>query len=241
MPRFFVDSLSEGDSLLLTGETARHISRSLRMKAGDELILCDGAGTDADGLIEDVGDGGVLLRIMRRYPSATEPGLRVTLFQALPKSDKLEQIVKQSTELGVSAIQPFLSRYCVSRPSDFDKKLPRYNKIAAEAAKQSGRGLIPAVLPLINIEDIPPLIQSFDMALLCYEKAGRPISGALKGLAGTRSLALIIGSEGGFSEDEAQRLTAAGALSCLMGPRILRCETAPIAALAAIMLLAGEM
>jgi 16S rRNA (uracil1498-N3)-methyltransferase len=239
MPRFFVDSLP--DSLLLTGESARHAARSLRMRAGDSLMLCDGAGTDAEAVIEQIDDAGLHLRILRRFASATEPELQVTLFQALPKSDKLEHIIQKTTELGVTAIQPFLSRYCVSRPAEFDKKLPRFAKIATEAAKQSGRGRIPAVLPLIKLPDIPDRMQNFDAVLLCYERAEQPLSQVLKALPVCRRVAVIVGSEGGFAPEEADCLTAAGAYSCLMGPRILRCETAPVAALSALMLWAEEM
>lgn len=237
MPRFFVDALD--DIMRLTGESAVHISRSLRMRAGDELTLCDGLGTDAQAVINEITPDSVTLEIISRTPSKSEPSVSVTLFQALPKSDKLEFIIQKATELGAVAIQPFLSRYCVSRPKDFSKKLDRLSKIASEAAKQSGRGRIPEVLDLIDISGI--VASGFDLTIFCYEKATRPLSDALRDISSVKSVAVIIGSEGGFSDDEAAVLENAGALPCSLGNRILRCETAPIAALSAIMFASGNM
>lgn len=240
MPRFFVEDLNS-DDVFLRGEEAAHLSRSLRMRPGDNVVLCDGRGTDAEAVIRTVADREVLLQVLSRAPSQTEPRLSVTLFQALPKSDKLETIVQKATELGVAAVQPFLSRYCVSRPKDFDKKALRLSKIAAEAAKQSGRGRIPDILPLTDIAGICGRMPEFDTVILCYEKAELPLREPLLTIKEAESAALIVGSEGGFSQEEAARLVSAGARACLLGPRILRCETAPVAALSALMFAAGEM
>ena len=239
MPRFFVDSLSD-DDIILRGEEAAHLSRSLRMREGDAVTLCDGDGLDAEAVIRHIADREVTLHILSRAPSLTEPRLAVALFQALPKFDKLETIIQKATEIGVHEIRPFLSRYCVSRPKDFDKKLGRLRKISAEAAKQSGRGRVPEVQPLLDFADLCCIMSNYDAAILCYEGATTPLAEALVGIHGWSRIALIIGSEGGFSAEEAASLQATGALSCSLGPRILRCETAPVAALSAILFAAGE-
>ena len=154
MPRFFLPDLS-GDTVAIAGEEGRHIAGSLRCRPGDSLELCDGRGTDADAVIRDIAGGTVTAEITARRPSRSELPCRVTLYQALPKGDKLELIVQKAVELGVFAVVPVLASRCVSRPDrrGMDKKRERLERIAREAAGQSGRGMVPAVEPLLTLRE----------------------------------------------------------------------------------------
>ena len=146
MPRFFVDSV-ESDTVEITGGDARHIALSLRMKIGERLVLCDGNGREAECEIKEICPESVVLSVVSRCDSKAEPKTEVILYQALPKFDKFEYIVQKSVELGVSRIVPVLTSRCISRPDEktMAKKIERLQKIADEAAKQSGRGRLPKV------------------------------------------------------------------------------------------------
>ena len=181
-----------------------------------------------------------MLEVLDRTPSTAEPPLKVTLFVAYPKLDKLETIIQKGVELGASAIQPFTSRYCVAQPKKEEQKLERRRRIALEAAKQCGRGAVPAVEAPVEFSALPGLLAGYDRAILLYEGGGVPLRTALEGLPENGRLALITGSEGGFAPEEAEVLCKAGAVQVCLGPRILRCETAPTAVLAAVMALTGN-
>ena len=144
-------------------------------------------------------------------------------------------------ELGVRTVVPFFSRYCVAAPKKEDVKNQRYNRIAAEAAKQAGRGLLPTVeMPLLRFEEVCAQFKNYDLVLFFYEGGGAPLRALLR--PGTaKRIALVTGSEGGFSAEEAAAAAAAGAQTVGLGPRILRCETAPLAALTAALLLTGNL
>ena len=243
MPRFFVDVPPTGDVVLLTGEDARHIARALRMQPGESLTVCDGAGIDYDCVLEQAVPDEVRARITGAHPSAGEPDIRVTLFMALPKADKMELIVQKATELGVTEIAPFLSSRCVSRPDDraLDKKCARWGKIAAEAAKQCGRGRIPHVRSVVSVEEAVRQAAEAALPLLLYEgERENSLRAALCGQA-PETVSLMVGPEGGFAPEEAASAVSAGLKSVSLGPRILRCETAPLAALAAVMYESGNL
>lgn len=235
--RYFCTSLA-GDTALLEGDEAKHLAKVLRAKPGDEVILCDGAGTDCTARVTLASPDRVELEILERRASAAEPATRVTLYVGYPKQDKLEWIIQKGVELGAVRIVPFFSRYCVVQPKKEPEKNVRYNRIAAEAAKQSGRGILPTVeLPRTFAQMLDELA-GYDRALFCYEGGGEPLSRLVeKG----QNIAIITGAEGGFSEEEAARAADAGAVTIGLGPRILRCETAPVAALSAVMAFAGEL
>lgn len=233
MPRFFVPSL-EGDTILLSGEDGRHIARSLRCREGDSIELCDGRGADALGIISAIAGDTVTVTLEERRPSRSELPCFVTLYQALPKGDKLDLIVQKAVELGVSAIVPVLTSRCISRPDDktMGKKRERLGKIAREAAGQSGRGVLPEIRPLLPYRAALAEMAKAPCSILFYEKATRPLGEALA--SRPREISLLVGAEGGFSPEEAQAAEEAGLAVCTMGPRILRCETAPLYALSAI-------
>lgn len=233
MPRFFLPDLA-GDRVVIDGETGRHIARSLRQQPGEALTLCDGRGTDADAVIREISGETVTAEILSRRPSASELPCRVTLYQALPKGDKLEFIVQKAVELGAAAVVPVLTGRCVSRPDSrgMEKKRQRLGKIAREAAGQCGRGILPEVGPLLSFRQALAEMARCPCPILFYEKAARPLGEALSSRPG--EIALLIGPEGGFAPEEAAEAEGAGLLVCTMGPRILRCETAPLYALSAI-------
>lgn len=243
MPRFFIDTPPTGDVVLLTGEDARHIARALRMQPGESLTMCDGDGTDYNCVLEQAVPDEVRARIIGAHPSAGEPDIRVTLYMALPKADKMELIVQKATELGVTEITPFLSSRCVSRPDDraLDKKCVRWGKIAAEAAKQCGRGRIPHVRSAVPMTEAVRQAAQATLPLLLYE--GERENGLCAALHGKvpETVSLMVGPEGGFAPEEAATAVSAGLKSVSLGPRILRCETAPLAALAAVMYESGNL
>lgn len=240
MPRFFVDEIDE-NNIKIVGADARHIGRSLRMKPGELLTVCCG-GVDYNCEISGFSDTEVFLKLLDKQLCAAEPSVKVTLYQAVPKLDKLELIIQKAVELGAAEIVPVLTRRCVSRPNekDFAKKLPRLNKIAEEAAKQSGRGIIPRVMPIITYKKAVEELENFDRSLILYEGEGG-CSFADAGLCENGTVGLMIGSEGGFDSDEVKLASEAGAKVVWLGKRILRCETAPITAMSILMFLTNNM
>ena len=240
MPRFFCGQVC-GDTAVVTGEDARHMALSLRMKTGEAVTVCDGAGRDYQCRIETISPEQVFLRVEESAPSAGEPCVEITLYQAMPKGDKFESIVQKAVELGAARIVPVLTHRCVSRPDEkaMRKKLERYNRIALEAAKQCGRGRIPHLEPKLHFSKALERIKSEPMAILFYENADRPLHQALRPGIGGR-ISLMVGSEGGFEPSEAAFAVENGLAALSLGSRILRCETAPVAALAAVLYAAGE-
>lgn len=240
MPRFFKDIINE-DDLSLTGADAHHVGFSLRMKPGEQLTLCSG-GIDYDCAVSEITGDTVCLELLEKHPCEAEPDISVTLFQAVPKLDKLEFIIQKSVELGVSRVVPMLTRRCISRPDsrDFEKKLKRLTKIAEEAAKQSGRGIIPEVTPIVSYKTALEMMSSLDKTVMLYEAEGGKPFGEVE-LSGAKNIGLVIGSEGGFDSDEVKMAVDAGAERVWLGKRILRCETAPITALSILMFLTNNV
>lgn len=241
MPRFFTGEVRV-DRAEIGGEDARHIALSLRMKAGEHVTVCDARGNDYQCVITSVEPARVLLEVTGCAPSAGEPSVDITLYQALPKGDKLELIVQKAVELGVGRIVPVLTRRCVSRPDEksMAKKLARYNKIALEAAKQCGRGRVPQVEPLLGFGAALERMAKAPLGLFFYENAERSLREALSNRL-QKEVSILVGSEGGFEPGEAEQAAAKGLLPLSLGSRILRCETAPLAALTAILYEAGDI
>ena len=235
MPRFFTTDI-EGGTAKITGEDAGHISRVLRMRAGEEITLCDMAGWDYKGKISALEHNQVTVALEEKCPSRGEPDIHITLYQALPKGEKMELIIQKAVELGVSRIVPVMSKRCVSRPNEksMEKKLERYNKIALEAAKQCGRGKVPPVDPLLGFFDAVQEMKKDALPIMFYELADQPLKAALQ-KRGEGAISILVGSEGGFDQEEARLGKEQGLLCLSLGRRILRCETAPLCALSAIM------
>ena len=240
MPRFFTNEINE-EQITLTGSDARHVGRSLRMKPGEAVTVCCN-GIDYNCTISRITEDTVYLDLAEKVRCAAEPSVEVTMFQAVPKLDKLEFIIQKCVELGVSRIVPVLTRRCISRPDskDFAKKLQRLNKIAEEAAKQSGRGMIPEVMPVVSYKEALAMMSRLDRSIILYEEEGGVGFGQVP-LDGVKSVGLLIGSEGGFDQEEASAASDAGAVRVWLGKRILRCETAPITAVSILMFLTNNM
>jgi len=241
MPRFFVDSpLTVGQDTVLDGQDARHLAGALRVTVGEKLTLCDGAGTDYPCTVTGVERDRVTLSVDAATPTTAEPTLQVTLYMGLPKGDKLELIIQKAVELGVTAVVPVIMSRSIVRldAKDAAKKQVRWQRIAAEAAGQSGRGILPTVEAPLSFRQALARWEQ-ENTLLCYEGGGAPI-GELVTPADT-ALSLVVGPEGGFDPAEVTAVTAVGGRIATLGPRILRCETAPLAALAVLMERSGNM
>ena len=245
--RYFTTDVwpAEGRALL-RGADAHHLARVMRAKTGDQVILCDGNAVEYTATVTGFGEDEVEFSIQEGYPSAAEPSVEVTLLAGYPKQDKLEQIIRHGVELGCSHFVPFFSRYCVAAPKKEEQKNVRYNRIAYEAAKQCGRGILPDVaLPLPNFGAVCRSLDQYDLVLFCYECGGEPLRRLLAGVPAPADrplrIALVTGAEGGFAPEEAEAAVAAGAKTVGLGPRILRCETAPLAVLASVMTLTGNL
>lgn len=237
MPRFFVPEI-QSDQVRIAGEDARHMAKSLRLTIGDKITLCDGKGWDYRGEIKELGDE-VLIQIESKEETKSEPRAKVTLFQALPKGDKMELIVQKCVELGVYEIVPVLTSRCISRPDSksMKKKVERYNKIALEAAKQSGRGIIPKVTEMRTLEQAVERLPRKNIVF--YENGGQRVGTLVD--EQSLDLGVFIGSEGGFSMEEIEFLGRYGVLPATLGERILRCETAPICGLSVIFCQTGDI
>lgn len=232
MPRFFFTSQSD-TTAYITGEDAGHISRVLRLNPGATLELCDGAGYDYTGTISDIQKDRITVLLSDKTPSQSEPKTDFVLFQGLSKGDRMETVIQKSVELGVSAIIPVTMKRSVAKGD----KQERWQKIATAAAKQSGRGRIPQVAPLISSRDVVAQIRDFDLFLLPYENGGQSLQSILHQTTPQR-IGIWIGPEGGF--DESEILAAKDAKIITLGKRILRTETAGPAVLAALSYALGE-
>ena len=237
MPRFFVsrDQIENGVVTIL-GDDAHHISRSLRMAAGEQITVCDMQSREYLCVLESFCPDRVLARVESESESDTEPPFEAHLYQALPKGEKLDSIIQKSVECGVTSITTFMSERCIAKEKgDEENKLRRRNKIALEAAKQSGRGHVPEVNPTVSFSEMLKVASECDICLFCYEGDGtRPLKDVLRekktelaSLDREISISLVIGSEGGFSLAEVERAREAGLIPVGLGKRILRTETAP--------------
>jgi 16S rRNA (uracil1498-N3)-methyltransferase len=222
--------------MTITRSDAVHIGYALRMKPNDTLIFTRD-GVDYHSVIDEIGRDYVSVHVIREEQVKSEPELRLTLYQALPKADKMDFIIQKSTELGVHRIVPFISERCVARPKTPAVKIGRWQRIAESAAKQSGRGIVPEVSEIRTFSEIIGEFGAYDSTFFCNENGGKRISVP----PDTASAALIVGAEGGFTVNECTLAEENGAESVTLGARILRCETAPIVGMSVIMYAAGEI
>ena len=243
MHRFFSDpGRSTASEAFLTKEDARHAVTVLRLRPGQHVcIIADGCLWEAEVLSADTTD--VRVRFLSPLPS-TEPSLSVTLFQGLPKADKMELIIQKATELGVSSIVPVLLNRCVARPDakDISRRLERWNRIAREAAKQSGRSVIPAVSAPVTVDRLSDACPLPETSIVPWEEAAGygPLS-FHNDHPSLSSLGILIGPEGGIEPKEIDCLRSLGFIPVTLGKRILRTETAGLAAVSSLMTLYGEM
>ncbi len=241
MPRFFKSMptpAAVGDTVTIDGQDAVHMRRSLRLREGDDVLLCDGRSTEYDTVIDAFEGDDVRLKVVTVRRSEAEPTVKVTLFQGLPKGDKLEWIIQKCVELGVCEIVPVeMSRSIAKIGDKAEKKQKRYQTIADEAASQSGRGMLPRVAPAVPFSKLPALLGDVP-TVVCYEGGGKPFCDCIS--PDMTALNIVIGPEGGIAPEEIETLLAAGAVTATLGKRILRCETAPVAVMAATMAITGN-
>jgi 16S rRNA (uracil1498-N3)-methyltransferase len=237
-PRFFADGN------IITGDDAKHICTVLRMKTGEKLVLCSSDSFEYPSEIISLNKNQVELKILGKRENDSEAKVHVRLFQCVPKGDKLDLIVQKATELGAAEIIPVISKRCVSRPGSekHNKKTERLEKIAEAAAKQSGRGKIPIIHDFTNFTAALQKYKKENLGIIFYENGGLTINEIVgRDALGTQKIDIFIGSEGGFEESEIETAKATGLEVASLGKRILRTETAPIAALAIVMNLMGEI
>lgn len=230
--RIFVLHLTSGETVL-TGDEAYHLERVLRVVPGTPIRAFDGRGSEAPGEVTEVEPMRVTLSLGEPRPSEREPPVHITLATALLKGDKLASVVRMATELGASRFAPFVSRRCDVKTLS-GNKLERLRRVAKEAAKQSGRSLVPTVEEPRVLENLSP--ETF--GLLAHPSAVRTLQEVLhdRPLESLSSLTLVTGPEGGLTDEEVERLQNEGFSSVRLGTRILRAETAPVALLAALLL-----
>ncbi|WP_440451415.1 16S rRNA (uracil(1498)-N(3))-methyltransferase [Ruminococcus intestinalis] len=235
MAWFFTDENITSDTYVISGENARHISKSLRMKKGEELTLVTPDNTQCECVLTEITAEYSAVKITEKRPCENEPDVFVTLYQALPKGDKMDYIVQKCVELGISRIVPMLSARCVSRPDakSIKKKCERWQKIALQAAMQSRRGIIPQVSECVSFEKAAQMSLESEKQIIFYELGGEKVNKILD--KKPKSIAMFIGSEGGFEQSEVDKIIANGGSPATLGKRILRAETAPLAALSIIM------
>lgn len=248
MPRFFIeDSLSpDADHLILKGADFHHIRDVLRLKTGDSVTVCDGARNDLLCTIERFMPDGIDMRITGRAVNQSEPPYRVTLYQGLAKGDKMDTIIQKAVELGASRIVPVSCRRSVVRldGKDTGRKVERWQRIAAEAAKQCGRGEVPEVGAVLTFSEAVTEAAMAEIRLVPWEgEREQSLRSALERdhQPGQRpSVSILIGPEGGFDADEITQALAAGLSPVTLGRRILRTETAGAAVLAMIIYHFGD-
>ncbi len=244
--RFFIDpNQIENGTVTITGESARQLSKVLRLKEGDFICLLDGSGNEHDAIISGITREAVSARIVGSNCCPREPRVKLTLAICLPKGDKLELIVQKCAELGISKYIIVNSDRTVAKvePSKLIDRLTRWQKIALEAAEQCGRAVAPRVEGLVEFKDLSEEIGNHELSLIAWEEEdGQSLKEVLRTNIDAQSVLLIVGPEGGLTEHEVNIAKAAGAKSVSLGKRLLRVETAAISAIAAIMYeLEGEL
>ena len=241
MYRFYVsaDQLAEKE-VFISGGDVNHIKNVLRLEVGDWIVACDGNGTDYVSRIQSICSGEVVASIEKVQPTGTELPVRITLFQGMPKKDKLELIIQKAVELGACEIVPVMTKRTVVKLSEekkINKRLERWQSIAYAAAKQCDRGIIPTVHKPVSYEEALAMADQLDYNVIPYElqtgmeEARKIVDQACK----QRSLGIFIGPEGGFEPEEVERAMTRNIHPMTLGKRILRTETAGMALLSILM------
>ncbi|MBE6013707.1 16S rRNA (uracil(1498)-N(3))-methyltransferase [Anaeropeptidivorans aminofermentans] len=243
MPRFFISSESvEDGSFTPFPDDIKHIVNVLRMKEGELLTLCDSKGFDYKCRIKDISKNSISLELISKNKSVSEPEVKITLYQGIPKQDKMELIIQKAVELGIYRIVPVdTERAIVSLKGKEDKKISRWQKIAESASKQSGRGIVPEIAQVMTFKEAVSEASKERLSFIPYElEEEKLLSNIIRGFSG-ESMSYFIGPEGGFSEKEVELAREHEIIPVSLGKRILRTETAGLAVLSAIMYELGEL
>ncbi len=239
MYHFFVkDSQIAGSQVTIAGSDVNHIRNVLRMRPGEQVLIGNGVDRDYFCVLEEITAGTVTARILSEAEN-TELSARIYLFQGLPKSDKMELIIQKAVELGVYQIIPVATHRTVVKldSKKEESRLHRWNAIAESAAKQSKRVLIPEVSPVMRVREALDFAEPFEVKLFLYEntRGMRSLAESVRGIRPGMSVGIFIGPEGGFEETEVREAEAGGFVPVSLGRRILRTETAGLAALSILM------
>ncbi len=247
MRRFFTEPNNIMGNTARILEDAAHITRVLRMEVGDRILLFDGTGYEYTAVLTTLDSRECHAEILERVFSEQEAKTRVTIFQGIPKSGKMESIIQKSVELGVFSIVPTATERCVAKldhgKSEAEKQR-RWAKISLEAAKQCGRGIVPQILPHVTFAEAVKQLQTMELAIMPYEVLGRKGDSSLRSILQScqaEEIGILIGPEGGFSDKEAHLAAEAGIKTIGLGKRILRTETVAATMLAMIMYEKGEL
>lgn len=242
MRRFFISGRLN-DEIVITGSDAHHLYAVLRCKAGQEILVADADGRVAKMELTSLSDTSVRAALREFVQADTEAPIAVTLVQCLPKGDKMELVVQKAVELGAAALLPVVSRNCVVKydAAKRQSRCQKWQRIADEAAKQCGRTVRLDVLPIADFAQMLSQLPDTAVRLFCYEMPGQqPLRTVLKS-SESREYIILIGPEGGFSAEEAAMCRQAGFEAVGLGPRILRTETAAIAALSMVLYEKGDL
>lgn len=230
MHKFFIsNNLIDGDKALIEGDDVKHIYKVLRLQVGDEIIINNLNGQEYLARIDDINKKEVQLAIIEKLDVSNESPIRIHLYQGLPKSTKMDLIAQKGTELGISSITPVITERVVVKNEGEFKKVDRWQRIALEASKQSKRTLIPSINTPVSFEIMMSEINDMDLIVVPYENAeGYGIKKMMDNLNAESivDIAIVIGPEGGFEEEEISKLKDIGAHIVTLGPRILRTESA---------------
>lgn len=233
MPRFFVTAedieyTDGGCVVTVRGDDANHISRVLRMKPGEHVTVCDTSGCEYETVVRQTG-ASVILDVISSKQSQNEPPYRATVFQALVKGDRFDTVLQKSTELGAAEFVPVICSRCTVKltPSEYSKKVERWQRIVLEAAKQCGRAAVPRVHDPVIFDEALKMAGECELPLFCYEAGGTmPLSEICKAVDAPKTVSIMIGPEGGYSAEEAERAAQMKLRLTGLGRRILRTETA---------------
>ena len=237
--RYFLSQLN-GTTATVDGPEAAHLIKVMRIKTGDSVVLTDKTGYDYTAVASEITKDTVIFEIIEKEKNPAEPTVNLTVYMALPKSDKLEFITQKMCELGAVRLVPFVSEYCVAQKSKKDdNKVARLQKISDEACKQSGRSNPMTVEKTATFKEILRQLESYDKVILFYEHGAEKLSEI--DFNNCNNVAVIVGSEGGFSEKEAAQMVEKGAVNVVLGARILRCETAAVTGTSLVMFRLGQM
>jgi 16S rRNA (uracil1498-N3)-methyltransferase len=246
LTRCFLDvRLSPGATVILPPAPSAHLARVLRARVGAMLTLFDGRGGEFEGEIRQLGRDGVLVQVGAHSPIEREAPIAITLLQCVARGERMDWIVQKATELGVTQIVPVRSEHSIVRldPASAQRRHAHWQAIAIGACEQSGRNRLPAILPVHDFDEACAAAPSVACRLLLAPASERSLAAAValaRGAAGAAAFALLVGPEGGLSEPESALAQREGWSACRLGPRVLRTETAPLAALAALQALAGD-
>jgi 16S rRNA (uracil1498-N3)-methyltransferase len=245
MRYFFIEQAkSTGSTFIITGSDARHIKTVLRLKPGDKIGLLDGKGFEYEAEVVDLSAGRVKVLVIRRSPLDAESPVQITVVQGFLKEKKMDGLVRQLSELGIIKWIPFIADRSVPRP---DKKqllarTKRWGKISKEAIKQCKRGCIMEIGDTVSFEEILNLSQAADLKIAFWEDELQPLNAKLSGSdCKIKKIYVLLGPEGGFTRQEIESARDRGFVTASLGPRILRSETATVAACALLQHIFGDM